>query len=99
MLNELRRFDTSLGEVDDMVALAHFAKGLRGEFEAQRLPVPEWLDEKIRQLSSAIAVKTADARALRLKEINAEEARLKTNAERKAELAEEKARLLAGTGV
>lgn len=96
MLAELKRFDTSFGDIEDMVALSHFAKGLRAEYEVQNLPIPEWLDDKVRQLARAIGAKTVDARSLRLKEIAAEESRLKTAAERRQELADEKARLLAG---
>jgi hypothetical protein len=97
MLSELKRFDaTGQMDVEDLVALSALAASVQAGFNRHNLPVPEWLDDKARQLARAIALKTADQRALRLKEIAAEEARLETNAEKRARLQTEKEQLVAG---
>lgn len=95
MLQELRRFNVDTAELDEIVGLVHYAKGLQAEYATLGLPTPEWIDDKTRTLVRAIRLKTEEQRALRLKEIAAEEARLATPAEKRAALAAEKEKLLA----
>lgn len=94
MLNELRRFNVETGDLPDLVALLHYAKGIQAEYSALNLPSESWIDDKVRQLNRAIQAKTAEQRELRLAEIRAERSRLKTPAERRAELEAEEAALL-----
>lgn len=96
MLNELKRFNPETADLEELVSLLHFTKGLQIEFTSLGLAVPEWIDDKARQLTRQVRQKTEDQRALRLKEIAAEEARLETNAEKRARLQAEKDRLTAG---
>jgi hypothetical protein len=99
MLNELRRFNVETGELEEMVALLHLARGVQQEFATLNIPTPPWVDDKVRQLQRAIQSKTADQRDLRIKELQAEQARLKTAAERRAEIQAELDRLQGQTPV
>lgn len=95
MLNDLRRVNLDGQNLDELMALDFFALGLRARFEARQAPVPEWLDARIRELSREITRRTADHLEKSLKDIEAQEAALMTQEQKRAKVAAEKARLLA----
>lgn len=93
MLRDLKQFVEDQSDLEVMIALSVFAKGLRAEYDAKNIPVPEWLDDRLRQIARAIDGQTRDAKELRLKEIAAEETRLLTSSEKRERLAAERSRL------
>lgn len=94
MLEQLKRFDAERTSVEEMVSLISYAKVLRQGFEGFNLPVPEWLDDRLRQLTRAIDAQTRDAKELRLKEIRAAQTQLLTAGEKREKLAQEEAALV-----
>jgi hypothetical protein len=92
MLEQLKRFDPDRASIDEMLALAVFATGLRTEYERRNITAPEWLDDKIRTLNREIESHRRDALEMRLKEIRAQKTQLLTPTEKRAALqAEEEA--------
>lgn len=86
MLNELKTLNLQRPDIDELVALSVFGKGMRAEYEAHQLEVPQWLDDRTRDISREIRNRTEDARAKRISEIRSRMDALKTATERKAEL-------------
>lgn len=78
-----------------LVALHAQGKLLRAEYEALRIPVPEWLDDRIRTLSREVESKRTESVELRLRQIAARRAQLKTRDEERADLAREEEELRA----
>lgn len=93
MLRQLKQFVEDQADTETMIALSVFAKGMRAEYEARNISVPEWLDDRIRQIGRALEASTRDAKELRLKEIAAEETRLLTGAEKREKLKAEREKL------
>lgn len=93
MLNNIRTWSDGSAELVDTVSLLWAAKGIRAELESKGAGVPEWLDAQIRAMNRAVEMLTADARALRAKEIRAALSGLETKAEQRARLEAELAAL------
>lgn len=93
MLQLLRSFNPDRADLEDMLALIVFARGLRAAHEEFKVAVPEWLDDKIRALNREIVGKTRDALELRLKEVRQAKTQLMTPSERREALAKEEAEL------
>lgn len=99
IVQELKRFNED-ADVEDLVILQTHAIAYRQGFEANGLVVPEWLEDVNKRLTRIIRLKTAEAKELRLREIQAGLAGLRTPAEKRAALEAEAAALaaeLAGT--
>ncbi len=93
MLSDFQNFNKDRLNLDDMVALAAFGRILRAEYEAQKVDEPEFVDTQLKLLRREIASKVDDKRQARRKQIEAQLQSLKTPAERRAELEQEKAEL------
>lgn len=98
MLEQLKRLDIDRISLEEMLALAAFAKSLHAEYDLRNIPSPEWLDDKIRLLNREIGARSRDALEMRLREVRAQQTQLLTPAEKRAKLAEEEARLQAQLG-
>lgn len=98
MLQDLKRLDVDRLQLDEALTLAAFAKGLHQEYDARSIPAPEWLDDRIRQLSREIETRRRDALEMRLKEIRAQKTNLMTADEKRTALAAEEAELTAKLG-
>lgn len=94
MLDKLRNFDAERNtDVDEMVALSAFARGLAAEYTTLALDAPEWLETQQKAVANEINSRLADMRAKRIREVRARLATLKTAEEKRAELNAELERL------
>ena len=93
MLSELKNFDANRMSIDEMVTLRAFGRTLEGEYEAQNVETPDWIEVQLKQLDRQIAAKNADRLEARRREITARLENLKTPNEKKAELRRELAAL------
>jgi hypothetical protein len=69
MLEKLKNLTATLalkGAVDALVELAAFGRSITAEYEAQKLPVPEWLPKNLKALSREIAARWKADRAAQL---------------------------------
>lgn len=90
-VQQLRTYDIERIQTEDALALLTLADLLRAKYEAKNFTVPEWLDDRIRQLNRHIEMHRRDSLERRLVEIRAQEAALLTPTERREKLAAEKA--------
>lgn len=86
MLSEFKSFNKDALELDEIIELAAFGRLLRTEFEAAKVPEPEYVAAQLNELRREIDARMADRRATRVHEIKAQLQTLKTNAEKKADL-------------
>ena len=98
MLEQLKRLDVNRLQLDEALAYAAFAKGLRQEYDTRNIPAPEWLDDAIRALNKDVEGRRRDALEMRLKEIRAQKTQLMTPAEKREALAAEEAELVGKLG-
>jgi uncharacterized protein YlxW (UPF0749 family) len=99
MLAALKGVQTDRYELEEMIALAAFAKTLRSEYEAHQVEEPEWLGEKIRMLQREIRSKNADTLAARRREVRARLDAMRTPDEKRAAYQKELEQLDAVLGV
>ena len=92
VFNELKTADLKTLSVERLVALAAFGAMYREAGEALGVPC-EWIDGRIKQIHTAIALTRSDEIRARLDAITTEENKLKTDAERRVELTAERSRL------
>lgn len=93
MLKDLKNFDPERADVDDMIELSSFARTLAGEYVALAIDAPEWLETQTKAVRREVNNRLADLREKRKRELKARLATLRTEAEKRAELTEELARL------
>lgn len=89
MLNQLKSLDTERINLEELVALSAFAKGLRAEFDHVNAEVPEWLDQRARELAREIRSRLADSVDKKLREAKARLEALKPADQKRAELKRE----------
>lgn len=87
LIRDIRSFNRDTTPLEDAVFLSAIGKIARTEFEAKGIPVPEWLDDFNRTVSTAIDNQTREAKLLRLRELNAEEERLMPASEKRERVA------------
>lgn len=93
MIEELKRLDVDETDVDGLVGYSLTARLYRAEYETLQLEVPEWLDSVTRKIRREITARHEDARANRLRALDAQIAALATPTERKAALIAEREKL------
>ena len=93
MLNEFKNFNAEAAELDELIALAAFGRSQRSEYEAQRVPEPEYVALQLNTLRREIESRLSDRREARKREIHAQLESLQTQAERRAKLEKELAEL------
>jgi hypothetical protein len=93
MLQEFKSFNVDAADIDELVALSAFGKQLRGEFEAQKVAVPEYVSDNLNSLAREIDSRMADRRATRIRELKTQRDSLKTAQERRAAIDAELAAL------
>jgi hypothetical protein len=93
MLDEFRNFNVDAATIDELVALSAFGKQLRGEFEAQKVAVPEYVSDNLNSLAREIDTRMADRRATRIRELKAQRDSLKTAQEKRDSIDKELAAL------
>jgi hypothetical protein len=89
MLDSLRSFDSNKANIEELVSLRSYARGLLDEFDTQMVDPPEWVKFQAAALDRQIAAKNADRLAARKKEIESRLESLKTTTEKRAELKKE----------
>ena len=89
MLQEFKNFNVDAASIDELVALSAFGKQLRGEFETQKIPVPEYVSDNLNSISREIDARMADRKATRIRELKAQRASLATAQERRASIDKE----------
>lgn len=93
MLNEFKNFNAEAADLDELIALAAFGRSQRSEYEAQRVPEPEYVSLQLNTLRREIESRLSDRREARKREIKAQLEGLQTQAERRAKLEKELAEL------
>lgn len=93
MLSEFKNFNADGSELDELIALAAFGRSQRGEYEAQRVPEPEYVATQLNTLRREIETRMSDRREARKREIKAQLDSLQTQAERRSKLEKELAEL------
>ena len=93
MLNVFKNFNADGAELDELIALAAFGRAQRAEYEAQRVPEPEYVAVQLNTLRREIEARMSDRREARKREIKAQLDSLQTQAERRAKLEKELAEL------
>jgi hypothetical protein len=93
MLQSFKNFNIDNADLDELVELAAFGRQFRAEHEALNVPVPEFVDDQIRNLRREIDSRLADNRAKRVRELKAQRDSLKTAAERREAIDKELAAL------
>ena len=95
MLDKLKNFDCEKGDVDEMIELSAFARGMQQEYVALSIDPPEWLEVKHKEVVREVNSRLADLREKRIREIDRALAALKTAEEKRTDLKAERERLLA----
>ncbi len=93
MLQEFKNFNVDAASIDELVALSAFGKQLRGEFEAQKVAVPEYVSDNLNTLAREIDSRMADRRATRIRELKSQRDSLKTAQEKRDSIDRELAAL------
>ena len=83
MLENFKNFNADTTDLDELVALSAFGKQLRGEFEAQKVAVPEYVSDNLNSLAREIDSRVADRRAQRVRELKAQRSSLASAQERR----------------
>ena len=89
MLDSFKSFSDDQLEIDELVALSLFGRQLRAEYEALRVPEPDYVGLQLNAIRREIESKMADKREARKREIKSQLSGLKTAAERRQELEKE----------
>ncbi len=89
MLDQFKNYSNDSLDLDELVALSAFGRQLRAEYEAQRVPEPDYVGLQLNAIRREIESKMADKREARKREIKSQLSGLKTAAERRKELEEE----------
>ena len=89
MLETFKNYSNDSLDLDELVALSAFGRQLRAEYEAQRVPEPDYVGLQLNAIRREIESKMADKREARKREIKSQLSGLKTAAERRAELEKE----------
>ena len=73
MLDQLREF-TEQTDMDELIALSVFAKGLVAEYQARMAETPKWLADKVEELNTVLVSKVNAylAKAIRDAELRVE---------------------------
>ena len=95
MLQDFKNFNAEQADLEELVALSAFGKQLRAEFEAQKVPIPEYVSDNLNTLSREIDVRMADRREARKREIKSTLEGLKSREEKREALEKELAELTA----
>lgn len=90
IIAQLKTFNADTTPLEDLVTLSFVARGLRAEYDARGVAVPEWLDDAIRRVTNAISNQTRDAKVARLRELAAAEDKLIPASERREKIAAER---------
>jgi hypothetical protein len=92
-LDELRRYITDAGNVEDLIALLVGGELILAKFEAMEVDAPDWIPAKIRQIKREIALKRSDALENKLAKAKMQLEQFKTPVEKKQALSSEIKRL------
>lgn len=98
-LNKLKTFSADSLSLDELLSLRATARLLRGEYELQVIPLPEWLEDAERRLNRELYLRRQDELEKRLREARNARAAIATPDEKRGRLDEQIAsleRLLAG---
>jgi hypothetical protein len=91
MLTQLRNFASGSDgfEMDQLLALSAFGKGLRAEYDEAVLPIPDWLEESLKAVRTEILSRRRDSLEKALKSAQSRLEALKSADERRADLKSE----------
>lgn len=93
MLESLKGLDLQTPCLEELVYLSAQARTLRSEYDTLNVEVPEWLDNRLREIKRRIHTMTQDAVEKRKREIKSRLDALKTPTEKRTELEKELAAL------
>lgn len=93
LLSGLKDLDKDRLDLEELVTFSNLARTLRIEYEALGVEVPEWLDNRTRELRREVKTRQADAIEKRIREAKSRLSALATPDEKRAALKAEIDRL------
>jgi DNA repair exonuclease SbcCD ATPase subunit len=94
-LEQLKNLDLQRPTLEELVYVSALATGLHAEYDKLSVDVPEWLDNRARELKREIRTRQQDSVDKRVSEIKSRLDALKTPTEKRAELQAELDKLTA----
>ena len=85
-LDRLKTYDMNRASEEEMICLSLFAKQVVAEYQANNLPVPEWITEKADSIRRDINTKRRDSLIAAKKELTARKEALKTQQEKSRDI-------------
>lgn len=82
MLLEIRKMSIESIDLDEAVSALALLKATRAEYDAQTLPVPEWVDERLTELQAELKSRRRDYLSAALKRAKMKRDALKSRDER-----------------
>lgn len=98
LMERLRGLDAERLDENEMIELRAGARGLVQEYQDQEYEVPEWLKDRAQLLDRELTARRSDSLRKRLKELDAQDASLRTSEEKRADIKSERARIAAALG-
>lgn len=92
-IDQLKTFSADRLSLDELLMLRASARLLRGEYDTQVIPVPEWLDDAERRLARELFLRRQDELEKQLREARNARAAVATPDEKRNRLDETIARL------
>lgn len=94
MYNQLKNLSIDRIDLDEAVALLAFARLIQSEYITGLLmPVPEWITDRINELTNEVRARTRDAKQKRVRQLQAQLDAMKPAEVRREEMAAELTRL------
>lgn len=95
VIEAMRKVTAKACNMDELVFLSASARIAAAEYEILGAKVPEWLEDQVRLLRAEVAVRIADEKALRIRQLRGQLDSLKTAQEKRAAIEAELAALSA----
>ncbi len=89
MLDELKRFDKDRISLDEAIELSAWARVVRVEFETMGAEVPDWFDQRSKELRREIHARQADQVDAQLTKLKSRRASLLTPDEKRRSIDEQ----------
>lgn len=95
----LKNFEADRGSLDELLVTAGQADALRDQYQHRSIEVPAWVTEAVDAIGNEVTRRVRDTQIARLRELEQSETALMTNTEKRAKIAEEKAKLQRSLGI
>jgi hypothetical protein len=97
-IEKLRALNIEKIDIDEAVSMVQFGRALRDTYLSFKVEPPEWVKDALGALELDVTRRRNDMLAMRLKEVRAKKAALRTRAEQVSDLDAEERRLTDALG-